>query len=146
MSFRDELSSYVDQPDVITRVALVRPKPGVFIDEITHILVICTPITILLIGISSTPAPGRNGRLHNAIQLFATDMSVSIDSEMNSVAGTTDGRIFLTGADDGNLYELHYQESESWFGKRVQLINHSVSGVSSLFPRLTSRSEGIPEN
>jgi nuclear pore complex protein Nup155 len=71
-------------------------------------------------------------------------MSVPTEIEMNSIAGTKDGRIFMCGSQDGNLYELHYQESESWFGKRVQLINHSVGGVQSLFPKFaTTRAEGL---
>jgi nuclear pore complex protein Nup155 len=63
---------------------------------------------------------------------------------MTSVVGSKDGRIFMCGSQDGNLYELHYQENESWFGKRVQLINHSVGGVQSLLPRFaSSSSEGM---
>lgn len=64
---------------------------------------------------------------------------------MSSVIGTPDGRIFMCGSQDGNLYELHYQENESWFGKRVQLVNHSVGGVQSLLPRFAiSGAEGAP--
>ncbi|KAL1952061.1 hypothetical protein VTO73DRAFT_1210 [Trametes versicolor] len=131
-----ELSSFVDQPDVITHVALVKPKSGVFIDEITTLLVICTPITVLLIGVSTTPVPGPNGQTRKEIKMYATDMSIACDVEMSDVVGTPDGRIFMAGSQDGNLYELHYQEKEGWFGKRVQLINHSVGGVQSLLPRI----------
>ncbi|KAI0374276.1 nucleoporin [Pilatotrama ljubarskyi] len=131
-----ELSSFVDQPDVITHVALVKPKSGVFIDEITSLLVICTPVTVLLIGVSTTPVPGPNNQTRKEIKLYATDMSIACDVEMSSVIGTPDGRIFMSGSQDGNLYELHYQEKEGWFGKRVQLINHSVGGVQSLLPRI----------
>ncbi|KAI0662717.1 nucleoporin [Cubamyces menziesii] len=133
-----ELSSFVDQPDVITHVALVKPKSGVFIDEITSLLVICTPVTVLLIGVSTTPVPGPNNQTRKEIKLYATDMSIACDVEMSSVIGTPDGRIFMAGSQDGNLYELHYQEKEGWFGKRVQLINHSVGGVQSLLPRIGS--------
>lgn len=135
---RQELSSFVDQPDVITHVALVKPKIGVFIDEITSLLVICTPVTVLLIGVSTTPVPGPNNQTRKEIKLYATDMSIACDVEMSSVIGTPDGRIFMAGSQDGNLYELHYQEKEGWFGKRVQLINHSVGGVQSLLPRIGS--------
>ncbi|KAI0639300.1 nucleoporin [Trametes polyzona] len=131
-----ELSSFVDQPDVITHVALVKPKSGVFIDEITSLLVICTPVTVLLIGVSTTPVPGPNNQTRKEIKLYATDMSIACDVEMSSVIGTPDGRIFMSGSQDGNLYELHYQEKEGWFGKRVQLINHSVGGMQSLLPRI----------
>ena len=135
-----ELSSYVDQPDVITHVALVKPKSGVFIDEITSLLVICTPVTVLLIGISTHPVVGPNTQTRRDIKLYATDMSIACDVEMASVIGTPEGRIFMCGQQDGNLYELHYQEKEGWFGKRVQLINHSVGGMQSLLPRLSSSS------
>ncbi|KAH9857879.1 nucleoporin [Lenzites betulinus] len=131
-----ELSSFVDQPDVIAHVALVKPKSGVFIDEITSLLVICTPVTVLLIGVSTTPVPGPNNQTRKEIKLYATDMSIACDVEMTSVIGTEDGRIFMAGSQDGNLYELHYQEKEGWFGKRVQLINHSVGGMQSLLPRI----------
>ncbi|KAG6332506.1 hypothetical protein ID866_6583 [Astraeus odoratus] len=139
-----DISSFVDQPDVITSVAVVKPKSGVFVDEITSVMVICTPVSILLVGLSVSSAIGANSRAHKEIKMYATDMSVSTDVEMTSVAGTQDGRIFMCGSQDGSLYELHYQQSESWFGKRVQLINHSVGGVQSLFPRFTSpKHEGM---
>lgn len=139
---REELSSFTDQPDVISHVALVKPKPGVFIDEIAWLLVICTPVSVLLIGVSSTPTPGPNRRLRREIRLYATDMSVVTEVEMASVISTPDGRILMCGLQDGNLYELHYQEKEGWFEKRVQLINHSVGGVQSFFPMLNSSKSG----
>jgi hypothetical protein len=145
VSCSQELSSFVDQPDIITHVAAVRPKAGVFIDEISFLLVICTPVSVLLIGLSTAPASGSSNRPHKDIKLYATDMSVATEIEMNSAIGAKDGRIFMCGSQDGNLYELHYQEKEGWFGKRVQLINHSVGSVQSLFPRFsTPSSEGQP--
>ena len=114
-----------------------------FVEEINHLLVICTPLTVLLLGVCATDVPGPNGKVRKDIKLYATDMSVPCDVEMTDVIGTEDGRIFLSSAPDGHVYELHYQEKEGWFGKRVQLINHSVGGVQSFFPRLTApRSEG----
>ena len=62
---------------------------------------------------------------------------------MASVVGTNDGRIFMCGASDGNVYELHYQEKEVWFGKKFHLINHSANGLPSLIPLLrTAQNEG----
>jgi nuclear pore complex protein Nup155 len=130
-----EISSFVDQPDVITNVAVVKPKQGLFIEEISSLLVISTPVSVLLIALSSTPVPGAKRK---EIKLYATDFTVATDIEMTTVVGTAEGRIFMAGSQDGNLYELHYQENESWFGKRVQLINHSVGGVQSLLPRFAS--------
>lgn len=54
----EEISSFSDQPNVITNVATVKPKPGVFIDEISQLLVLCTPISFLLIGVSVSPVTG----------------------------------------------------------------------------------------
>ena len=139
---REEISAFSDQPDVITYVATVQPKPGVFIDEISQLLVLCTPISVLLIGVSVSPVAGQDGRGHKEVKMYATDMSVSTDVEMTSVVGTADGRIFMCGSQDGCLYELHYQEKEGWFGKRVQLINHSVGGVQTLFPKLMGKPDG----
>ncbi|KAI5836199.1 nucleoporin-domain-containing protein [Schizophyllum commune Tattone D] len=130
-----EINSFVDQPDVIRAVAVVKPKRGLFIEAIQHLLVICTKLSVLLIAVSL--APGEGGR--KDLSMYATDLSVPTDEvQMTSVVGTNDGRIFMCGADDGNLYELHYQESEGWFGKRIQLINHSAGGVQSFLPRFTT--------
>jgi nuclear pore complex protein Nup155 len=141
---RQELSSFIDQPEIITQVALVKPRPGVFIDDISHILVVCTHVTVILLGLSSSQVPGPDNRQRREIKLYATDMTVTTDGvEMTSVVGTDDGRIFMCGASDGNLYELHYQEKEAWFGKRLQLINHSAGGLSSFIPILrTAQSDG----
>ena len=49
----------------------------------------------------------------------------------------------MCGSNDYNMYELHYQEKEVWFGKRFHLINHSATGLPSYIPLLrTSQSEG----
>lgn len=71
-------------------------------------------------------------------------MSIATDNiEMSNVIGTAEGRIMMSGNQDGNLYELHYQEAESWFGKKVKLINHSVGGVQSFLPRFSApKSDG----
>jgi nuclear pore complex protein Nup155 len=141
-SGRQDISSFEEQPGVISHVALVRPKQSLFIEEISHILVICTPISVSLIALSSTILPLPNNKLHTDITMYATDLSLSTEVEMTSVVGTEGGRIFMCGAQDGNLYEFHYQESESWFGKRVQLINHTVGGMHSLLPRFTTANSG----
>ncbi|KAF5385258.1 hypothetical protein D9615_001454 [Tricholomella constricta] len=132
-----EISSFMEQDEVINDVALVKPKKGLFIDEISSLFVITTPLSIFLLGVSFSFPSGR-GRKFRDLRLYATDLKVNTDVEMISVFGTPEGRIFMFGAQDGCLYELHYQENESWFGKRIQIINHSVGGVQSLLPRFTT--------
>ncbi|KAG6818004.1 hypothetical protein H0H87_009159 [Tephrocybe sp. NHM501043] len=136
-----ETSSYWEErEDAIADVRLVRPKPGMFVDEITSLLVVTTPVSVFILGVSFE-APRGQGRTFRDLKLYATDLRVNTDIDMVSVIGTSDGRIFMCGAQDGCLYELHYQENESWFAKRIQLINHSVGGVQSLLPRFTSLSK-----
>ena len=114
-----------------------------FIDEITSLMVICTPVSVVLLGVSVNTVPAGHNRTRKELKLYATDMSYRSDVEMTSVIGTPDGRIFMCGLQDGHLYEFHYQEKEGWFGKRVHVINHSIGAVQSLLPRLSpSISEG----
>jgi nuclear pore complex protein Nup155 len=132
------LNTYAEQTEVISHVSLVKPKPGIFIEDIHHLLVVCTPSSVFLLGIQDVPAVTSSGRRRKDLKVYATGMSVPTEVQMTSVIGTAEGRIFMAGTQDGHLYELHYQEKEGWFGKRIQLINHSVGGVSSLLPRLSA--------
>ncbi|KAG6851190.1 hypothetical protein H0H93_015200 [Arthromyces matolae] len=133
-----ETSSFWEEGgEVISDVRLVKAKKGMFIDEITSLFVVTTPLSIMLLGLSFEP-PRERGRALRELKLYSTDLKIATDVEMISVIGTPDGRIFMCGAQDGCLYELHYQENESWFGKRIQVINHSVSAVQSLLPRFTA--------
>lgn len=131
---RKELDAYTEQQDLISHVALVKPRPGVFIEDIHHLLVICTPLSVVLLGIQQLSGVGPSGRPRKELKMYETNMKIATEVEMTSVAGTADGRIFMAGAQDGHLYELHYQEQEGWFGKKIQLVNHSVGGVQSLLP------------
>lgn len=133
---RKELISFTDQSDIITSVTLVRPKAAVFVEDISHLLVICTPNSVFLLGLSIKSRPGDRPR--NTIQFFATDIKVSTQADMLSVVGMPDGRIFMASAQDGCLYELSYQRQDTWFADKVQLINQSVKGVQSLLPRFFS--------
>ncbi|KAJ2825071.1 hypothetical protein FBU31_003811, partial [Coemansia sp. 'formosensis'] len=42
--------SFDDQEQIIVSVTLVRPKPGVFVDTIKHVLVVATPLEVFLLG------------------------------------------------------------------------------------------------
>ncbi|KAF8759085.1 nucleoporin [Rhizoctonia solani] len=125
-----ELVRYDQQPNLITHVGLVKPKPGIFVDTIQHLLVLCTPLAVQVIGVEITPTE---------MKLYETDISLSTDGvEMTSVVSSQLGRIFMLGVQDGCLYELTYQAAESWFTKKSALVNHSTSGYASFIPSITS--------
>ena len=112
----------------------MKPKPGIFIDEITSLLVLCTPAEVVILGLSV------NG---TELKLYATDMSIKTEGiEMTSVAGTDKGRIFMCGVQDGCIYELAYQAAEGWFSKKIKLINHSIGTYGSLLPSFASKPNG----
>ncbi|KAG8827238.1 hypothetical protein FRC19_004757 [Serendipita sp. 401] len=124
-----EFLRYEEQPHNITSVALVRPKSGIFIDSIEWILVIATKATVLLLGLSKDATTGE-------IKLYQTDMSVQVESDMDNVVGTQDGRVFMTGTEDGNMYELLYQVEEGWFSKRIRLNNLTIGSLQNILPSL----------
>lgn len=134
-----DFSRYDEQSEVILSVGLVKAKPGVFINTISHLLVLCTPSTLILLGLSVAP---------NDITLYATDLSIPTDGiAMTDVVSMPDGRTFMVGS-DGCLYEMQYRADEGWFTKRCALINWTGAGsglplIGSLVPEfLKSKTEG----
>lgn len=125
-----ELVRYDQQQNLITHVGLVKPKPGVFVDTIQHLLVLCTPFNVQIIGVEITGTE---------MKLYETDITLPTDSvEMTSVVSSKQGRIFMLGLQNGFLYELTYQASESWFTKKSAIVNHSAGGYSNFIPSLTN--------
>ncbi|KZS96128.1 nucleoporin [Sistotremastrum niveocremeum HHB9708] len=134
----NEIDSFTEQSEVITSVTLLKPKSGIFVDEINSLLVVCTRTSVLLIGVSATNVPSSSRRARKTLKLYATDMVVSTKLvSMSGAVGTSTGRIFMAGA-DGFLYELDYSSSESWFSAKVALKNHSISYGASLLPSFLS--------
>jgi nuclear pore complex protein Nup155 len=143
-TFNSEFDTFAEQPDTITSVTLVKPKSGVFVDDIKQIMVVCTTTSIILIGVGVTFEQATGESVRKALKLYATDMVLSTKNvAMSSIVGTETGRIFMAGS-DGNLYELDYASAESWFSAKTYLKNHSVSLVSSFLPSFMSvTSEGM---
>jgi nuclear pore complex protein Nup155 len=135
LNCRREFDTFTEQSEIILSLALAKPKPGVFVDEIKHLMVICTTGSVIILGVSVVNTQdGQETR--KILKLYATDMTVSTKSvTMSSVAATAEGRIFLSG-NDGHLYELIYTSSESWFSAKVSLKNHTVSFLTSVVPSL----------
>lgn len=102
---------YCGESQAISCVGLVRPRPGVFLEAIQYLLVVCTTIEIVLLGVCL----GRKDEL--SLQPLPMYSLLSDNVLMTHVAATTTGRIFLAGA-DGNLYEIQYAAQDTWRQKR----------------------------
>ncbi|KAG9252658.1 nucleoporin Nup157/170 [Emericellopsis atlantica] len=124
-----ELVGYEEQSHSIDAVALVAPKPGIFLDSITHILAVATSAELILLGASVSATPSGN----KSVALYQTKMNLPLrGTRVSVISGTADGRIFFGGSSDVDLNELYYQSEERWFSNRVGRINHTNPGWSSV--------------
>lgn len=122
-----EVTGYEDSAYNITAVGLVPPRKGVFIDAITHLLVVAAGSEIALIGVSATPQTAGSHK----INLYQTKMLCHRGGpDVSIIAGSASGRIFFGGDTDTDVYELYYQQEEKWFSSRVGKINHTRPGWS----------------
>ncbi|SPN98488.1 related to NUP170 - nuclear pore protein [Cephalotrichum gorgonifer] len=124
-----ELIGFEDQPHSIHAVVLVPPKPGIFVNTITHILVVATTSEIILLGVAAeTTSKGTR-----SVQLYQTKMVLPIrGADVSLIAGSANGRIFFGGGNDTDVYELYYQQEEKWFSNRCGKINHTNPGWTSV--------------
>ncbi|KIO34705.1 hypothetical protein M407DRAFT_16664 [Tulasnella calospora MUT 4182] len=135
-------SYHIDGAENIHHVALVPAKPGVFVDSIGHVLVICRSSGVELVGISAPAGPSAPGVLpRRELTMFETDIKIATPMSMTTVVGTPEGRVFLAGG--GALFELTYQASDRWFSKKVELLNHSVGSWSQILPLGGSTTDDI---
>lgn len=117
----------------ITAVALVPPKKGMFIDSITHVLVLSTSKDLYLIALSYN-------RANNELELFETGMTVAVSGlEVSTiVASKTTGRIFISGKTHGvNVSEINYTNVETWFKGKCTRTCHTSHAISAVLPTLT---------
>ncbi|KAJ1666672.1 hypothetical protein IW140_002567 [Coemansia sp. RSA 1813] len=138
--------SFEDQEQIIVSVALVHPRPGVFVDGIKYVLVVATPLEIFLLGVGYDAASGHalRGSSGGEVTLFATQISVPADGvAMTSIAGTDDGRIFMSG-NDGALYEFVYQSEDGWLTKKAKKVNLTSSFVSYFVPTFLATRQDTP--
>lgn len=124
-----DFQAYEDHAHTITCVKLVRPKPGVFVEGITHLLVIATLHEIFLLGVA---APKSNT---GELQFYGTRMSVPTTGiDVSCIESTATGRIFFAGKVDTHVYELLYQAEEGWFSRRCSKVNHTGSTMDNFMP------------
>ncbi|KAL5001002.1 Non-repetitive/WGA-negative nucleoporin C-terminal-domain-containing protein [Aspergillus recurvatus] len=130
-----QLVGFEDQPNSINAVKLAKPRPGVFLPSITHLLVISTTAEVILLGMKCEPTPGGSYQ----VTLYQTGMSTSVRGLDIHIIASSDatGRIFFAGSSDNDVYELTYQQEEKWFQGRCSKINHTSSRISQLAPSLS---------
>ncbi len=126
-----EVIGYEESVHNITAVALVPPKPGVFVNTITHILVVASVAEVALLGVSAAATPSGT----KTVSLYQTKMAVQRgNSSVTLITSTADGRIFLGGDSDTDIHELYYQQEEKWFSSRCGKINHTHTGWTAVVP------------
>ena len=127
-----DLVGFEEQPNSITAVKLTKPRLGVFVPSITHLLIVATTAEVILIALSAQPSP-TGGK---AVSLFQTKMTVNVRAlDVTVIEGSADtGRVFFGSSGDNDVYELTYQQEEKWFQNRCGKINHTTNGIASLTP------------
>ncbi|KAJ5144206.1 uncharacterized protein N7515_002993 [Penicillium bovifimosum] len=130
-----QLVGFEEQPNSINAVKLTKPRPGVFLPAITHLLVIATTAEIILLGMGheTTPNGGKQ------VSLYHTGMSVAVRGlDINVFAATeSTGRIFFGGSSDTDVHEVTYQQEERWFQGRCGRVNHTSSRLSAFRPSMS---------
>lgn len=135
----NSFETYEKGDEILTHVALVPARRGVFVDSISHVLVLCRQTTISLVGIAATPGPASAGiNRRRELEMFETDIAVpTANQEMLSVVGTPEGRILMCGANDGAIFELEYGSAEGWlWGGKAGLKQRTGTGMGNLLPSL----------
>ncbi|KAG6029595.1 hypothetical protein E4U19_000882 [Claviceps sp. Clav32 group G5] len=130
-----ELIGFEEQTHSIHAIALVPPKPGIFVNTITHILVVATSSEMILLGLSASDTPAGT----KSVALYQTKMNLPLrGNDVRVISGSADGRIFFGGSSDCDINELYYQSEEKWFSNRCGRINHTNPGWSSVVSLQTS--------
>ncbi|KAJ3276818.1 hypothetical protein HDV01_002872 [Terramyces sp. JEL0728] len=132
---QEPICTHEDPDQVIIHVSLVKPLPGIFLEQIEYLLVIATPLEITLLGIAFEEKK-KAGRPRGKVKIFRTDLSCHADSvNMCSIIGTDQGRIFMRG-NDGQLFELVYQGEDGWLSRKISMINHSGGRFAVFIPSI----------
>ncbi|KAL1590668.1 hypothetical protein WHR41_00751 [Cladosporium halotolerans] len=122
-----DLIGFEENRHPIETIKLVAPKPGVFVKDITHLIVVSTTTEMLLLGVA--PTATETGA--KTLALYNTKMSIPTRGlGVRFIEGSNKtGRIFFAGSYTEDIYEFTYQQEERWFTSKTQSICHTASGV-----------------
>ncbi|EEH47111.1 uncharacterized protein PADG_03209 [Paracoccidioides brasiliensis Pb18] len=129
-----QLVGFESQPNSINTVKLARPRAGVFLPSISHILIISTTAEVLILGLGCDTSPSGT----KLVTLYQTAMATSIKGMDINVIASSDstGRIFFAGSADNEVYELTYQQEERWFQGRCGKVNHTSKSFTVFTPSI----------
>ncbi|OJD18800.1 hypothetical protein AJ78_01207 [Emergomyces pasteurianus Ep9510] len=129
-----QLVGFESQPNSINAVKLARPRAGVFLPSISHVLVISTTAEVLLLGLGCEASASGT----KTVTLYQTGMATSIRGlDINVIASSdSTGRIFFAGSTDNEVYELTYQQEERWFQGRCGKVNHTSKSFAAFTPSI----------
>lgn len=109
----------------------------VFVDTITHVLLICTTSRLTLLGLSHPSS--------REINLYHTQLTADLPTSIISIHGTNAGRVFMVGANK-DLYEVEYSNQAGWFfgsGAKVVVHNRSSGTLSNWVPSVFGSSSQL---
>ncbi|KAF2663175.1 non-repetitive nucleoporin [Microthyrium microscopicum] len=125
-----ELIGYDELSQTIVEVQLAKPKPGVFREEITHVLLIATVGEIAILALAANKSP--EGVM--SVSLYQTDLRISLKgyavTQIASCPKT--GRVFFGCKNSSDLFEISYQKEEKWFLNKCGKINHTSQDVTTV--------------
>lgn len=133
-----EIIGFEELTQTITAVKMVPPKPGVFIEDIKQMIVICTANEMSLLGVAAqTTSTGAQ-----TIALYNTRMSIQIKGVGVSYieASKKTGRIFFTGSLSDDIFEFQYQQEEGWFRGKCSRICHTKTSLNFVSENLSNLS------
>lgn len=138
-----QLVGFEEQPNSINCVKLARPRKGVFLPSITHLLVISTTAEVLLMGLGCETSGASK-----VVTLYQTGMSTSVKGLDVNVIASSDltGRIFFASTADNDVYELTYQNEERWFQGRCGKVNHTTKHFAAFAPSLSFTQKKVQEH
>lgn len=129
-----QLVGFEEQPNSINAVKLAKPRAGVFLPAVTHLLVVSTTAEVLLLGMGFQKTASGGSK----VTLYQTGMATLIRGLDIHVFASSDptGRIFFGGSSDNDVYELVYHQEERWFKGRCYKVNHTRPRLASFTPNL----------
>lgn len=118
-----EIVCYDKCTEMIVSVACAPPQRGVFHEYVTHLIVIATTKTVLLVG--GAFSGGKDLR-KSELRLLELSFAVKTPTIFTRIVSHDATRRVFLGGLDGNLYELAYSKQATAYAPRMRLINRSI--------------------